>query len=153
MSRAAVGLISNYAVQLWLSIARQFWWRFIRLSLSPVQALCWLCRLPIDPPDHPQHRSDVAIQAEQYQRTAPNATTSAVSITTSAQPKIWLPIYVSLPCAAPVALVALFCGEALVLAIIRAQWTIAAGSSHSCRLSRSVSYDAPQLSPESGSTW
>src|SRR6516165_5925419 len=121
MSRAAVGLISNYAVQLWLSIARQLWWRFIQLSLSPVEALCRLCRLPIDPPDHPQHRSDVAIQAEQYQRKAPNATTSAVSITTSAQPKIWLPIYVSLPCAAPVALLALFCDEALVLAIIRAQ--------------------------------
>jgi hypothetical protein len=65
MSRAAVGSISNYAVQLWLSIARQFWWRFIRLSLSPVQALCWLCRLPIDPPDHPRHRSDFPIQAEQ----------------------------------------------------------------------------------------
>jgi len=76
-----------------------------------------------------------------------------VSITASVQPKIWLPIYVSLPCAAPVARLALFCGEALVLAIIRAQWTIAIGSSHSCRLSRAVSYDAPQLSPESGSTW
>ena len=59
------GLISNYAVQLWLSIARQLWWRFIQLSLSPVQALCRLCRLPIDPSDYPQHRSDVAIQAEQ----------------------------------------------------------------------------------------
>ena len=141
MSRAAVGSISNYAVQLWLSIARQLWWRFIQLSLPPVQALCRLCRLPIDPPE------------SSNQRTAPNATTSAVSITASVQPKIWLPIYVSLPCAAPVALLALFCGEALVLAIIRAQWTIAAGSSHSCRLSRSVNYDAPQLSPESGSTW
>jgi len=31
-----------------------------------------------------------------------------VSITTLAQPKIWLLIYVSLPCAAPIALLALF---------------------------------------------
>jgi len=37
------------------------------------------------------------------QRTPPNAMTSAVSITTLAQPKIWLPIYGFLPCSTPVA--------------------------------------------------
>src|SRR6516164_2123746 len=78
------------------------------------------------------------------QRTPPNAMTSAVSITTLAQPKIWLPIYGFLPCPRRSLLLALFCDEALVLAIIRAQWTITAGYSHSWRLSRSVSDDAPR---------
>jgi len=64
MSRAAVGSINSHAVQLWLSTDRQLWWRFIQLSLSAGRGLCRLCRLPIDPPDHPQHRSDFAIQAE-----------------------------------------------------------------------------------------
>src|SRR6516162_325060 len=39
------------------------------------------------------------------QRTPPNAMTSAVSITTLDQPKIWLPIYVFLPCSTPAAAV------------------------------------------------
>ena len=44
---------------------------------------------------------------------ATNAATSPVSIATSAHPRIWLSIYMTLPFVTPIALLALFCGVAL----------------------------------------